>query len=127
MNNKDDDNVISFRTAAPSAQMKKLEWSDKRSRCDHRQIEVWPKEPIIECVACGVVVDPYAWIRDRCRDWERVMDNVKYKKNAAEQEMKEILGKLRALRKEYASEAEKRSAERAVMILPAQKHVRTEE
>jgi hypothetical protein len=115
--------VVSFRDAAPSARLKTLDWSDQRAQCKHRGVEVWMKEPILECKKCGAVVDPYAWIRERCSDWEEVMADIKYKRKAAESDLNEIKKALRILRAEYKDEAERRKAERALMVLPPQMRV----
>ena len=119
-----DDKIVDFRKGAPSARLKTLDWQDKRSRCEHRSIEVWEKEPILECADCGAVVDPYVWIRRTVGDWKRIVDRHKWEKNEAEREAKEIKQQLRMLRKEFATETEKRRYDSAVMILPPQNRMR---
>lgn len=114
----EDDNVVSFRSGAPSARLKELDWSDARARCQHRSVMVWAKEPILECQDCGAVVDPYAWIRARCADWSSLIAPLKRKKAEMEGEIAELRKALRALRGEFKDEAERRAAERALHVWP---------
>ena len=117
----DEENIIEFRAATPSARLKKLDWQDKRSRCPHRRVEIWSKEPILECADCGAVVDAHQWIRDRCQDWAQMMSNLKFKRQEIETEIEELKKARRILRKKYKDEREKREAERAIMIMPPQR------
>lgn len=113
-----DDNVIGFRPGPPSARLKSLDWKDKRANCRHRRIEVWTKEPIIECADCGAVVDPYAWMRATIGEWKEMVDAVKYQRRAIEGEIEELKKGLRILRKEYRDEREKQEAANHLMIMP---------
>jgi hypothetical protein len=47
-----------------------------------------------------------------------MLANVRYQRKKTEAEVAELKKQLRVLRKEFASEGERRAAERAVMILP---------
>jgi hypothetical protein len=120
-----DDNVVSFRKDVPSARLKRLDWNDKRATCRHRCIEVWVKEPIIECSDCGAVVDPFAWIRDLTNEWEEVDRRRDQLRQDAEREMAEIKKQLRMLRGDLRDEKERREAERAVMVLPPRRTLGT--
>lgn len=113
-----EENVIEFRKAAPSARLKEFEGTEKHVACQHRHVEIWRREPILECADCGVVVDPYAWIRDRVIDWRQMVSDVEYRRDEAQRELNELKARLRVLRKEYSSEIEKRQAEHALMVLP---------
>jgi hypothetical protein len=117
----EDGKVINFKTAAPSARMKQFDAADKRPSCPHHHIEIWHKEPIIECQDCGAVVDPYYWIRQRCEDWRQMEDAVQWRINAAKRELEELRVAVRLVRKEYKDEAEKRQAERQLMVMPPQR------
>jgi hypothetical protein len=117
----DEDNIVEFRAAAPSARLKNLDWQDKRARCRHKRVEIWRKEPILECTDCGAVVDAHQWIRDRCQDWAQVMSNLKFKKQEIEAEIGELKKARRILRKKYKDDREKRDAERALMHMPPQR------
>ena len=117
----DEDNIIEFRVGAPSARLKDLDWKDKRSRCEHRRVEIWRKEPILECSDCGAVVDAHQWIRDRCQDWAQVMSNLKFKRQEIETEIEQLKKARRILRKKYKDENERRAAERALMVMPPQR------
>lgn len=113
--------VIDLKSRGPSAALKKLEWTDKRSSCQHERIEIWPREPIIECADCGVVVDPYYWLRRVCERWRMVEDTAAYRARALKDEADEIKKSLRILRAEYKDESERREAERSLMRLPPRK------
>lgn len=113
-----DDNVIDFKQGAPSAKMKRFDGTEKHLSCKHRHVEIWRREPILECTDCGVVVDPWQWIRDRCSDWKEMLAAVEWKRDEAQRELNELKERLRVIRKEYASEIEKRRAEHALMVLP---------
>ena len=121
----EDNNVVSFRAAAPSARLKDLDWTDKRAQCKHKNVEIWAKEPIIECSECGAVVDPYDWIRDRVKDWRHWhhAEFIKYKELKRERE--ELQKQVRILRGEYRDEAERvaaeRNAARAIAVMPPRK------
>ena len=112
----DESKVVSIRDGAPSARLKFPDWSDKRARCEHKQVEIWAKEPIIECSMCGAVVDPYEWLRARCRDWHSLHASLEHKRDEISREIKQLSEALRVLRGEYKSEAEKRAAERSLHI-----------
>jgi hypothetical protein len=111
-------NVVSIRTAAPSASVREREWSDKKAQCEHKAITIDSSEPVIECRDCGAIVDPYRWIRDRCRDWSRWIDNEQYRQREMRDETKRLQAALRLVRKEYRDEQERRVAEREIMVLP---------
>jgi hypothetical protein len=113
-----DEKVVSIRSAAPSARLKKLDWNDERAQCPHKHIEVWPKEPIIECADCGVVVDPYYWIRQRCHDWQSMEAAVEFRVRQLKDEKAGLEKAIRILKNECSSEAEKRAAARAIAVLP---------
>lgn len=113
--------VVTFRSASPSARLKKFDADDKRQQCQHKRIEVWRKEPIIECAECGAVVDPYWWMRERCQDWRQMVDAVTYRRDEAQRELDELKKHLRILRKEYATEAERIRAEQQLMHMPPRK------
>ena len=119
------ENVISFRDASPSARLKALDWNEKRARCEHKKVEVWLKEPILECRTCGAVVDPYEWIRGRVRDWKQWQDSERFRCEELKLEREKLQKELRKLRGEYRDEAERAAAEReaarAVMVLPPQR------
>lgn len=117
----DEDNIVEFRTGAPSARLKNLDWQDKRARCKHKRVEIWRKEPILECTDCGAVVDAHQWIRDRCQDWAQVMSNLKFKKQEIEAEIDELKKARRILRRKYKDERERREAEGALMHMPPQR------
>lgn len=117
----DEENVVSFRSASPSARLKKFDHDDKRQHCQHKSIEVWCKEPIIECTACGAVVDPYWWIRERCNDWREMVAAITWRRDEAQRELDELKARLRILRKEYATEAERIRAESQLMHMPPQR------
>lgn len=115
----DENNIVVFRTAAPSARLK--EFDDKESArrfCKHPSIIVWPNEPILECRDCSGVVDPYYWIRERCNDWERVQQEVDWKASSAKEELEGLRTAIRLLRKEYKDEVEKARAERSMFVQP---------
>lgn len=114
----DDSNIIEFQKGAPSARLKQFEGTEKHVGCKHRRVEIWPREPILECADCGVVVDAHAWIRDRVIDWRQMVNDVEWKRDEAQRELNELKERLRILRKEYNSEIEKRRAEAALMALP---------
>jgi len=116
----DDGNIVDFKSSAPSARLKSFDRSAKHTSCRHKQIEVWHREPIIECQNCGVVVDPYQWIRDRCRDHDQMMNSLEYQKQALQGEIEELKKMRRVLRREYRDERERRDTERAVAVLPPQ-------
>lgn len=122
MSDAGSDNVVSFRAAAPSARLKELDWTDKRARCEHKKIEVWAKEPILECRDCGAVVDPYAWIRSRINDWRYWQEAERAKYDDLKREREDLQKQVRILRGEYKDEAERvaaeRAAARAVAIMP---------
>ncbi len=118
-----DNTVIGFRSGAPSARLKAFNGTDPRPNCQHRRIEIWAKEPVVECIDCGSVVDPYWWLRRRCEDWKQAMQAIELKMNAAKQEVEELKAALRILRREYKDEAEKRKAETALMHLPPRSRV----
>ena len=113
--------IVDISTAAPSARFKVLDRDDKRLRCPHKRIEVWPKEPIIECADCGAVVDPFQWIRDRCADWKQMVASVDWKVADAKRELEELKREIRLLRKEFKDEAEKEAASRRLMVMPPRK------
>jgi hypothetical protein len=117
----EEDNIIEFRKAAPSARLKPFDGTEKHATCKHDRVEIWRREPILECADCGVVVDPYAWIRDRVSDWHHMVSEVEYRRSEAQRELDGLKEKLRILRKEYGSEVEKRRAEHALMVLPPQR------
>lgn len=104
----DSGNVVEFKKGAPSARLKSLAVDDKRRGCPHRSIEVWPKEPIIECATCGTVVDPYWWLRERCADWREMVQSVEWRRDEAKRELDELRAQLRVL-------------ERQLMIMPPRK------
>lgn len=112
------DNIVNFRSGAPSARLKHLDWSDERTRCQHKRVEVWAKEPILECADCKAIVDPYQWIRDRCRDWDEIESTHKFRKAEMKSEENSLRKALRLLRGEYADVKERREAERSLMVLP---------
>lgn len=118
-----DDNVVNFAAAAPSLKFVQREPGDPRRFCDHRKIEVWQDEPIIKCTKCHATVDPYRWIRDRCTDYRRLHEAETFRINDAKQELAELTIALRLLRREYADEAEKRRAERQLMVMPPRRRV----
>lgn len=122
-----EEKVVDFRKAAPSARLKALDWKDKRSRCEHYRVEIWQKEPILECADCGAVVDPHVWIRKTVGDWARVIERQKWEMNAAKIECDEIKQQLRMLRKEFANEAEKHKYDSCLMMLPPQNLVKIEQ
>lgn len=119
----DDGKVVSFRSLAPSARLKKFDHTDIRANCQHDRIQVWVKEPIIECADCGSVVDPYYWIRRRCSDWQRLHDGVTFQISEAKAELDELRAALKILRGQYRSEAERRRAEHHLMIMPPRRRV----
>lgn len=114
--------VIDIKKALPSARFKSLEWSDKRTTCKHDQVEIWPREPILECSNCGAVVDAYAWIRQVCERWRDMEAQVRFKVADMKREADDLKKALRILRAEYKDENERRQAERALMIMPPRKH-----
>lgn len=118
-----DENVVSFRAAAPSARMKTFDKPDARALCDHRQVQVWRREPILECEKCGAVVDPYEWIRGRVQDWDRMQESLEYRREEVIRETKQLQAALRILKGEYKDEQERRMAERALMVLPGRMRV----
>lgn len=118
-----DSTIVDFRSAAPSMRIKPREVGDHRAFCKHKQIEVWAAEPIITCSSCGATVDPFSWLRDRCRDWQQLRDTALYQVEEAKREMAELKTAIRLLRKEYADEAEKSHVERQLMVLPPRKRI----
>lgn len=120
---EDESNVLDLKAGLPSARLKRLDFGDKRARCRHRAIAVWPREPIIECVNCGAVVDPYEWIRTVCRNWEMMKNNQEIERAETAAEIAELKKALKVLRREYAGEAERRQLESAVAILPPRRRV----
>ncbi len=117
----DENNIIKFRAGVPSARLKNFDWKDKRSRCNHPRVEIWRKEPILECVDCGAVIDPHQWIRDRCLDWAQLMSTLKFQRQEIEGEIVELKKARRILRRKYKDDREKREAERAIMHMPPQR------
>lgn len=114
----DDSNIIEFRAGAPSARLKEFDGTEKHLTCKHHHVEIWRREPILECRDCGVVVDAHAWIRDRVNDWREMVRAVEWKRDEAQRELDELKARLRVLRQEYASEIEKRRAEHQLMVMP---------
>lgn len=120
----DDDNIVQFKTRVPAASLKPFAHDDPRAKCKHESIEIWPApDPIIECAVCGVIVDPYYWIRERCSDWKQAQDAVDYKISQAEAELKELKAAIKLMRGKYKDEVEKRRAEREIMTLPPRRRV----
>lgn len=111
-------NIVSFRDAAPSLHLKKLDWTDKRASCPHKAVLVWPKEPILECKTCGAVVDPYQWIRNRCDDWAMMRDAKKFERDQLQSEIDGLKKMLRLIRGEYRDERERHEAKSRLMVLP---------
>lgn len=115
----DEGNVVEFKVTAPSARMKQFDdVANKRRSCEHKRVEVWGTEPILECSDCGGVVDPYDWIRKRCRDWKQMVDSVKYNVASAKEELDGLKTAIRLLRKEYKDELEKARACRELFVRP---------
>lgn len=121
MSDSPDSNVITFRRDVPASRIKRPEGNAKRQCCQHRQVEIWACEPVLECRDCGAMVDPYDWIRTLTHEWGDVERQHAYRKREAEREMAEIEKKLRALRGEFRDETERREASRAIAVLPARK------
>ena len=118
----DDDKIVAFRKSSePSARLKGLDWNDKRTFCRHGAVQVWDKEPILECCDCGAVVDPYQWIRDRCHEWAGMVASVQYRIDAAKLEMVELKKALKVLRKAHGAAVEAGRAQQALMVLPPQR------
>lgn len=114
----DDSNIVEFRAGAPSARLKQFDGTEKHVGCQHRRVEIWPREPILECADCGVMVDAHEWIRSRVHDWRQMVSAVEWKRDEAQREINELKERLHMLRKEYATEIEKRRAEHALMVMP---------
>jgi hypothetical protein len=115
------DNVVAFERDLPTSKLKPR--NPDKANCRHRKIWVSQDEPMVECVQCGSVVDPYAWIRAFTADWNAIQMSHELFKKAAAEEQAEIKRKLRQLRKEYASEAERLRDDREVMVMPARERV----
>lgn len=113
-----DDKIVDFNSAAPSARLKQFSTDDKRAYCKHKSISVWRKEPIIECAACGAVVDPYWWLRERIGDWSQMVDVVQGRVTSLKREKAELEASVRILRGEFKDEAERQRARGQVAVLP---------
>ena len=115
----DEAKVIDFKShTAPSARVKSWQdVGDKRSACPHIHVEVYDKEPILECRDCGGIVDPYWWIRRRCADWKQMTDAVEYKVKDTKRELEELRVAVRHLRGEWKDAAEKNAAERHSLMI----------
>lgn len=121
-------NVVAFRKDVPTASFKRLDADDLRATCQHRRVCVGMRDPILECAECQAPVDPYVWIRTLTREWDEVCRQHEEKKRSAEREIEVLKKRLRVLRGEYESEAERiaeeREAERAIAVLPPKRGIR---
>jgi hypothetical protein len=116
-----DDNVVDITKARGSIEIKRDPSHPERAACQHRAVWIWANEPILECRTCGATVDPHQWIRRHVGNWENVLGELKYTKRDLEREIGELKKAVRILRREYADEAEKREAERSIMVMPPRK------
>jgi len=115
------DNVVSIHDATPSTGIKSLDWSDKRARCQHARVLIWEKEPIAECRDCGAILDPFMVLRRHCNYWRQMTAPLEAQKAGLEAEIAGLKKALKALKGEFATEAEKRAADRALHIWPGRK------
>lgn len=115
-----DDKVVAFRAGDGRPRLKSLSGNEQRAMCQHDEVEIWPREPILECAQCGAVVDPYEWIRKAVGRWKRFEQAAQWKVDELKREADELMAGLRILRAEYKDEAERRRAERAIAHLPPQ-------
>jgi hypothetical protein len=125
MSDDGESNVVEFRRldSSPSAQLKRLDITDKKRSCQHKKVHIWVSEPILECKDCGAIVDPYWWMRQTIGSWSSIYDGIKFQENEARKELEALKREIRKLRREFKDEAERQAPDREIMRLPPSRKV----
>lgn len=63
MSDEPSDKVVTLRPLRQGAEIKRSAPDDKRRACRHHSVWIWEDEPILECRACGAVLDAHDWMR----------------------------------------------------------------